>query len=91
MLFDIALFNDWPDSWTLLGACIVVGCGVASLSREQRRQGGAAAAAQQHATRESSPPLVEVNDVASELSEEEPRVRDSVDAALVDSGPIWKG
>ena len=91
MLLDIALFNDWPDSWTLLGACIVVGCGVASLSREQRRQGGAAAAAQQHATRESSPPLVEVNDVASELSEEEPRVRDSVDAALVDSGPIGKG
>ena len=84
-LFDVALFGDWPDPWTLLGACIVVGCGVASLSREQRRQGGAAAAAAQHATRESSPPLVEVNDVACELSEEEPRLRDSVEAALVDS------
>jgi len=86
-LFDVALFGDWPDPWTLLGACIVVGCGVASLSREQRRQGGAAAAAAQHATRESSPPLVEVDDVAcDELSEEEPRSRDSVEAALVDSG-----
>ena len=86
-LFDVALFGDWPDPWTLLGACIVVGCGVASLSREQRRQGGAAAAAAQHATRESSPPLVEVDDVAcDELSEEEPRSRDSVEASLVDSG-----
>ena len=89
MLFDVALFSDWPDPWTLLGACIVVGCGIASLSRERRGQGGAAAAsAQQHAARESSPPLVEANDVASELCEEEPRVRDSVDAALVDNGPI---
>ena len=86
-LFDVALFGDWPDPWTLLGACIVVGCGVASLSREQRRQGGAAAAAAQPATRESSPPLVEVDDVAcDELGEEEPRLRDSVEAALVDSG-----
>ena len=40
--FDVAFFGLWPDRWTLMGAMLVVGCGLASLSHERRRQARAA-------------------------------------------------
>lgn len=36
-LFGAAFFGHWPDRWTVSGALIVVGCGVASLWREHVR------------------------------------------------------
>ena len=42
-IFDVLLFGLWPDRWTLAGALLVVGCGVASLSHERRRQARATA------------------------------------------------
>ena len=37
-LMGVLMFGHWPDAWTIGGALIVVGCGVASLWRERRAQ-----------------------------------------------------
>ncbi len=35
IVLGFAVFGDWPDGWTLLGASIVVGAGVFTLMRER--------------------------------------------------------
>ena len=37
-IFDVALFDAWPDARSLTGALVVVVCGIGSLSQEGRRQ-----------------------------------------------------
>lgn len=40
LLLGWAMFGDWPDPITLLGACIVVATGLFTLFRERARKGG---------------------------------------------------
>ncbi len=49
LLFGLAVFGDWPDNLTLLGAAIVVATGLFTLHRERRLAAKAAAAAGQGA------------------------------------------
>lgn len=54
-VFDVLIFGLWPDRWTLTGAVLVVGCGVASLSHERRRQARAAARGERLSDKSDAP------------------------------------
>jgi S-adenosylmethionine uptake transporter len=38
ILFGVLLFDDWPDSMTLLGSFVVIGMGVYAFHRERVRK-----------------------------------------------------
>lgn len=40
LILGWAVFGEWPDNWTLLGAAIVVGTGAFTLYRERKVSGG---------------------------------------------------
>jgi drug/metabolite transporter (DMT)-like permease len=42
LILGLAVFGDWPDGWTLIGAAIVVGAGVFTLLRERAIRRGQA-------------------------------------------------